>query len=342
MDIAAGGGLDVSGGRGSGGGGDGSSGSSSIGADERRRVLVASMSPEDILLCIDVGVEMNSEWAGAGPGGTTSSRMQVVKAALRGFVRRKASFNPKHRFALLALGDGVTVVRPLTSDIRSVFDSIDRLQPLQPPDVRSPLESEEMGGDTPFDFSELLRIISERFPPPEESSTLELNGASSRAGGASPGETGARATAQIRPGVRAVVLFGRSYTRPLVPHGAADKPDLLSHRRFSLDLLYLHHNPADERVVCQDIFNSIVGLETSGAASGSFFLECGHSMKRFHPYMAVLLAHPAQRDCQSSFFDKMFFPGGALSGGGAAMRVDSNASSSGGLGSGGSSVHGAA
>ncbi|CAN0176656.1 unnamed protein product, partial [Laminaria digitata] len=86
------------------------------------------MSPEDIVLCVDVGPEMGSEWAGAGPGGSAMSRMRVVQAALSGFVRRKASFNQRHRFALCTLGDGVTVVRPLSQDIRGVLEAIDRLQ----------------------------------------------------------------------------------------------------------------------------------------------------------------------------------------------------------------------
>lgn len=38
---------------------------------------------------------MTSEWIGAGSGGAATSRMLVLKVALRGFVRRKASFNPK-------------------------------------------------------------------------------------------------------------------------------------------------------------------------------------------------------------------------------------------------------
>ena len=42
-----------------------------------------------------MGPEMTSEWVGAGAGGATTSRMLVVKTALKGFVRRKASFNPK-------------------------------------------------------------------------------------------------------------------------------------------------------------------------------------------------------------------------------------------------------
>lgn len=50
---------------------------------------------------MDIGPEMSSEWAGAGPGGTASTRMRVVQAALRGFVRRKASFNPKARRCLV-------------------------------------------------------------------------------------------------------------------------------------------------------------------------------------------------------------------------------------------------
>ncbi|CAM9743752.1 unnamed protein product, partial [Hapterophycus canaliculatus] len=101
---------------------------SGVATDDRGCVLLASMSPEDIVLCVDVGPEMNSDWIGGGSGGATTSRMRVVQGALRGFVHRKASFNPKHRFALVALGGGVKVVRSLTSDIRSILDAIERLQ----------------------------------------------------------------------------------------------------------------------------------------------------------------------------------------------------------------------
>ena len=48
---------------------------------------------------MDVGPEMGSEWAGAGPGGSATSRMRVVQAALSGFVRRKASFNQRVRLS---------------------------------------------------------------------------------------------------------------------------------------------------------------------------------------------------------------------------------------------------
>lgn len=55
------------------------------------------------MLCIDVGPEMTSEWLGGGSGGAATSRMLVAKAALRGFVGRKASFNPKVSDRLLLL-----------------------------------------------------------------------------------------------------------------------------------------------------------------------------------------------------------------------------------------------
>lgn len=52
------------------------------------------------MLCVDVGPEMGSEWAGAGPGGVVSTRMRVVQSALSGFVRRKSSFNQKVRLVI--------------------------------------------------------------------------------------------------------------------------------------------------------------------------------------------------------------------------------------------------
>ncbi|CAN0454631.1 unnamed protein product, partial [Hapterophycus canaliculatus] len=48
------------------------------------------------------------------------------------------------------------------------------IKPLQPPDASSPAENDPDGkedsddGETPFDFSELLKCISERFPPPRD------------------------------------------------------------------------------------------------------------------------------------------------------------------------------
>ncbi|CAN0542761.1 unnamed protein product, partial [Ectocarpus sp. 12 AP-2014] len=226
------------------------------------------------VLCVDVGPEMSSEWAGAGPGGTASTRMRVVQAALRGFVRRKASFNPKarrclHRFAVLALGDGVTVVRPLTSDLRNVFEAIDRLQPLQPPEASSSSVAEGGedgdGGETPFDFSELLDCIAERFPPAKDpfSSVTERN-RSSGGGGVRGVEAVVGAMSQVRPVVRALVLYGRSFTCPVVPPTGAEKHGLLSHWRFFLDCLYFHRKPSDEGVICGEVFDSIATMETSG------------------------------------------------------------------------------
>lgn len=49
------------------------------------------------VLCVDVGPEMGSEWLGAGSGGSSTTRMRVVQAALSGFVLRKSSFNPRVR-----------------------------------------------------------------------------------------------------------------------------------------------------------------------------------------------------------------------------------------------------
>eukprot|EP00752_Nemacystus_decipiens_P011480 g10192.t1 len=326
--------------------------SSARGPEDRKRLVVASMSPEDLVLCVDVGPEMTSEWVGAGAGGATTSRMLVVKTALRGFVRRKASFNPKHRFAVVALGDGVTVVRSMTSDVRSVVEAIDRLQPVQAQEMEPVAEGNGENHnplDPPFDLTGLLRCIAERFPPPRDAAAaLERNregGSANALEGGVGARAGAGATSQVRPIVRAVLFFGRSYTCPIVPPSGADKPALLSHRRFSLDCLYVYRSPAEEGVICQDVFDSIAALETSAGGGHSYFLACGHNLKFFNANMAALLAHPAQRDFQTAFFDKLEVPGGSVTGGGAVARVDSNHSSGGGgggggLGGGGNSVNG--
>eukprot|EP00903_Cladosiphon_okamuranus_P011030 g10417.t1 len=338
---AAGGGLPE------GGGGAGVCGAerpSARAPDDRKRLAIATMSPEDLVLCIDVGPEMTSEWPGAGSGGAATSRMLVVKAALRGFVRRKASFNPKHRFALVAFGNGITVVRSLTSDVRSVLEAIDRLQPMQAAEME-PLPDAGDGEshqnlDPPFDFTRLLSVISERFPPPRDAAALERN----RSGGSNNMALGAGATSQVRALVRALVVFGRSYTCPIVPPGGAEKPALLSNRRFCLDCLYVYRPMAEEGVICQDVFDSIAALETSAGGGHSFFLACGHNLRFFNANMAALLAHPAQRDFQAAFFEKLDVPGGSATGGGAVTRVDSSpAAAAGGVaGGGGSGANGSA
>lgn len=52
----------------------------------------------------------------------------------------------QHRFAICALSDGVAVVRPLTSDVRSVLESIERLQVK----TRKPLQQLCRGSDSVF------------------------------------------------------------------------------------------------------------------------------------------------------------------------------------------------
>ncbi|CAM9407672.1 unnamed protein product [Ascophyllum nodosum] len=258
--------------------------------EERRRLMVASMCPEDIVLCVDIGPEMGSKWCGAGPGGVATTRMRVVQAALVGFVRRKSSFNHRHRFALCIMGKGVQVVRPLTSDVRSVQDAIERLQ-------HAPWPETPIRDELPFDFSALLACIAERFPP--------LN---------PPASTMGAAVSQIRPVVRAVVVYGRSYTCPLVPVSGETQMPLLSHGRFFFDCLYIHRKPSEDDVVCQEVFDLIAAMETHGDGSHSYLLECGHNLQRFNANMASLLAHPVQRDLQEAFFNKLNSGGGTASG----------------------------
>lgn len=81
-------------------------------------------------------------------------------------------------------------------------------QPGKRPD--NPLQEEK-----PFDFSELLASIAERFPPSNASSTLLAGG---------DGGGGVGAISEVRPVVRAVVVYGRSYCCPKVPAGGANKP----------------------------------------------------------------------------------------------------------------------
>ncbi|RZC68425.1 hypothetical protein C5167_031661 [Papaver somniferum] len=58
---------------------------------------------EDILLCIDIGLESQVEMKVSGPKGRPITRLESIKQAILLFVHSKLTINPDHRFAFASL-----------------------------------------------------------------------------------------------------------------------------------------------------------------------------------------------------------------------------------------------
>lgn len=71
------------------------------------RVTELPHQPEDIIFCVDVDRAVDTEMKGA-----TSSRLVAIKQALLLFVTAKLAMDPRHRFAVVTLGDTAKWVSP--------------------------------------------------------------------------------------------------------------------------------------------------------------------------------------------------------------------------------------
>ncbi|KAI3834656.1 hypothetical protein MKX03_005996 [Papaver bracteatum] len=58
---------------------------------------------EDILFCIDIGLESQVEMKVSGPKGRPITRLESIKQAILLFVHSKLTINPDHRFAFASL-----------------------------------------------------------------------------------------------------------------------------------------------------------------------------------------------------------------------------------------------
>jgi hypothetical protein len=115
---------------------------------------------------------------------------------------------------------------------------------------------------------------------------------------------------QHEAAVRFIVVYGRSMAAPqaLPMPLADDEPlqQLLQHRSFHLDALYVHCNPATEpQSKCQEVYNYLHGLRCSARATW-YLLEQPQSAKLLGKHLALLLAHSGQRQEQTQLAQRMF------------------------------------
>ena len=193
------------------------------------------------------------------------TRLAVIKQTLAAFVRRKASADRRHRFGVCLLGDSTLVHLPFTSELQLVLATIDSL---------SVVKCQQR-----FDFDGFFDTIGDELP-------LET-----------PPLPGAEATTLFR----ALLVFGRSHA---VPHISV-RPSLLDHPRFFLDALYVHKKMGEEGVVCQDTYDFFMDQLDAECGKTAYIFEVAASLPRLHQHAMMLLAHPAQRDDQDSFLEKL-------------------------------------
>ena len=221
---------------------------------------------------------MAEPWSPAEPFGPT--RLAVIKQTLAAFVRRKASADRRHRFGVCLLGDSTLVHLPFTSELQLVLATIDSL---------SVVKCQQR-----FDFDGLFDTIGDELPL--ETPPLPAVEATAAAG------TAAAAEASLPPTLfRALLVFGRSHA---VPHVSA-RPSLLDHPRFFLDALYVHKKMSEEGVVCQDTYDFFMDQLDAECGKTAYIFEVAASLPRLHQHVMMLLAHPAQRDDQDSFLEKL-------------------------------------
>ncbi|KAF9613380.1 hypothetical protein IFM89_007458 [Coptis chinensis] len=66
---------------------------------------------EDILFCIDVDFESQTEMKVSGPNGRPFTRLESIKQAILLFINAKLAINPDHRFAFACLGQSASLHR---------------------------------------------------------------------------------------------------------------------------------------------------------------------------------------------------------------------------------------
>eukprot|EP00611_Tribonema_gayanum_P001475 TRINITY_DN1107_c0_g1_i1.p1 TRINITY_DN1107_c0_g1~~TRINITY_DN1107_c0_g1_i1.p1 ORF type:complete len:344 (+),score=128.20 TRINITY_DN1107_c0_g1_i1:119-1033(+) len=230
---------------------------------EEERLLVHEMSrvPERIVLCVDVGDEMDSPWDLK--GGKTLPRLTVVKKALQNFVQLKSWFSPRHSFALCSLTDEAEWLLDFTSDAEMVQNMLEGLHV-------------QHGCDAAFDLGKLFATLQKHCPPP-------------------PTPT---ATSPPDAIVRVILLYGRSAAVPRVPP-AEERPPLLSHPCFYLDALYVHAHPNEEVEgqpnECQGAYDALHAAISGGATATAYLCEQIHNARMLGRHLTLLLAHGAQR-----------------------------------------------
>lgn len=243
---------------------------------------------EDVLLCVDASAEMGEPFGDAG----SSTRLHMVKKSLAALVRHKLRLDPRHRVGLAVLANDASLALDFTSDLDLVLAVLDSLveQPASPS----------------FDFRHLFEGFETWFGGRLAGGDLSASDASGLPTGHAPTKGPPGNSHRL---VRAILVYGRSRALPTLP---AAKPPLFDHPRFFLDVLYVHRKVAKgnpEQLVCQATYDLFIDTFESDDADCAhkteYMVEVSGSASRLQQHMAMLLAHPAHRDEQDDFIEKL-------------------------------------
>lgn len=198
-----------------------------------------------------------------------ADRLHFVLELLSTVLRRKSNSIMKHQYALALFSNGA--LQTVIDFSTSTDEILSKLQALKP------ISSEPTEA---LNLDELLKSIESKV----ESYISDTRG----------------------PLVRAVLIIGRSFTAPT---HTAPLPVVLSHPGVFLDILYLHTRKEESGTHLQAIFNMLIYVHEAMNADESkacLLLECtAASVSKLLPFACALMSHPAQRDSQTAFMEKM-------------------------------------
>lgn len=182
----------------------------------------------------------------------------MMKNALKFFLTNKLNLNELHEFALLVLNQNTAHwAHDFTRDVQDILDKLDCLT--------------ECDTEDRFDMSSVFDIICGQI-------SLCL-----------PNENSCIPPPYI---VRAICLYGRSYTIPFFDQTSAIR-DLLSSKYFTFDVCMTHEPPCISNHAAM-IFEELQKFDSNGYA-----FSVHRNSAKLHEAMAKLLAHPLQRPYQN-------------------------------------------
>ncbi|CAN8003971.1 unnamed protein product [Ixodes hexagonus] len=214
--------------------------------------------PERIVICVDLSSEME-ELPFTFSDGSKHTPLFMVKRVVELFVHNKHKIDKRHEFALVVFHEVPLWIKNFTSDPKDISNFLDDL-------------NETRHCET-CDLTLLFNSIMEQTHVPE---------------------IGRDAEAAPPFLVRAILIYGRSGSIPLIHRNVDVLKQMMQSLYFFLDILYIHR-PLTEDNCCQEVFDSFVALDEHLA---SYVFEVSRNATKLHNCMAKLLSHPLQRPHQ--------------------------------------------
>lgn len=296
--------------------------------------------PERIIFLIDIHEEMAENW-----GSANITRMSAIKAALLNFMRRKT--NPgilKHQFSLATFRTSteVQLVQPFARSFEVMEEAMKSVEP----EISDKISS---SSSATVDLSSILMRLGYLLEIEESSGGDDEFVLQSRddfgfvsSGGRPSNNANARNTSIINSSnssnnsssthrtqndhhpdhlVRTILVYGRSREIPSATAAptTTDQPyiPLLHHPWSYLDVLYVHLRANDDRVCCQEVFDALCAVHSLATSwrgqpvsrAPPLVLETHASSIKLASHIALLLAHPAQRESQERLESKLDISG---------------------------------